>query len=42
MVWATPEFQDHPEVINGFSEFMFEIFGEAGLGARSAVGMVMD
>ena len=40
MVNSTPEFKDHPKVINGFSELMAEVFGEdAGVGARSAVGM---
>ena len=40
MVNATPEFEDHPYVINGFSEFFSEIFGEEhGIGVRSAVGM---
>jgi enamine deaminase RidA (YjgF/YER057c/UK114 family) len=40
MVNSTPEFKDHPTVINGFSELMADIFGEdAGVGARSAVGM---
>ena len=40
MVYATPEFKDHPQVINGFSELMAEVFGDdAGVGARSAVGM---
>src|SRR5262249_41529724 len=40
MVNATPEFKDQPQVINGFSELMAEVFGEeAGVGARSAVGM---
>jgi enamine deaminase RidA (YjgF/YER057c/UK114 family) len=40
MVSSTPEFKDHPKVINGFSELMAEVFGEdAGVGARSAVGM---
>lgn len=40
MVNAAPDFRDHPKVINGFSELMAEIFGsEAGIGARSAVGM---
>jgi enamine deaminase RidA (YjgF/YER057c/UK114 family) len=37
-VQATPEFTDHPRVMNGFSDLMVEVFGEAGLGARSAVG----
>ncbi len=40
MVNATPEFGTHPQVINGFSNLMVEIWGEAnGKGARSAVGM---
>jgi enamine deaminase RidA (YjgF/YER057c/UK114 family) len=37
-VQATPEFVDHPKVMNGFSDLLLEIFGEAGRGARSAVG----
>lgn len=37
-VHATPEFVDHPKVMNGFSDLMVQIFGERGLGARSAVG----
>ncbi len=40
MVNAVPDFKDHPQVINGFSELMAEVFGDdAGVGARSAVGM---
>lgn len=39
MVNATPEFKDHPKVINGFSDLMVEVFGERGKHARSAVGM---
>src|SRR4051812_12719976 len=40
MVNATPDFKDHPQVINGFSELMAEGFGDdAGVGTRSAVGM---
>lgn len=40
MVNATPEFRNHPYVINGFSELMVDIFGtEKGIGVRSAVGM---
>jgi enamine deaminase RidA (YjgF/YER057c/UK114 family) len=37
-VHATPEFTEHPKVMNGFSDLMVQIFGDAGLGARSAVG----
>ncbi|HVV72307.1 MAG TPA: RidA family protein [Verrucomicrobiae bacterium] len=40
MVNCTPEFQKHPQVINGCSELFAEIWGpEKGVGARSAVGM---
>ena len=39
MVNTTPEFTDHPEVINGFSDLMVEVFGEKGKHARAAVGM---
>jgi enamine deaminase RidA (YjgF/YER057c/UK114 family) len=40
MVNATADFKDQPQVINGFSELMAEVFGDdAGVGARSAVGM---
>jgi enamine deaminase RidA (YjgF/YER057c/UK114 family) len=39
MVNATPEFGDHPKVINGCSDLFVEIFGERGRHARSAVGM---
>jgi enamine deaminase RidA (YjgF/YER057c/UK114 family) len=40
MVNAGPDFHDHPQVINGFSELMAQVFGDdAGVGARSAVGM---
>ena len=35
---AVPEFTDHPKVINGASDLMVEVFGEAGKHARSAVG----
>ena len=39
MVNATPEFEDHPKVINGFSDLMIDVFGDRGMHARSAVGM---
>ncbi|QQS48862.1 MAG: RidA family protein [Acidobacteriota bacterium] len=39
MVNATPEFGDHPFVINGCSDLFVEVFGEKGRHARSAVGM---
>lgn len=39
MVNATPDFENHPEVINGFSDLIVEVFGEKGKHARAAVGM---
>lgn len=39
MVRATPDFGNQPEVINGFSDLMVEVFGEQGKHARAAVGM---
>ena len=36
---AAPGFTEHPEVVNGASEFFAEIFGEAGRHARAAVGV---
>ena len=40
MVNAAPDFATHPQVINGFSNLMVEIWGDVnGKGARSAVGM---
>jgi enamine deaminase RidA (YjgF/YER057c/UK114 family) len=39
MVNAVPEFEDHPKVINGCSDLFVEVLGEAGMHARSAVGM---
>lgn len=39
MVNAVPEFTRHPQVINGYSELLRDVFGENGVGARSAVGM---
>ena len=40
MVNSTPDFDEYPYVINGFSELMAEVFGEDnGIGVRSAVGM---
>ena len=39
MVNATPDFANQPEVVNGFSDFMVEVFGDKGKHARAAVGM---
>ena len=32
-------FNDQPKIINGASEFFFQVFGESGRHARSAVGV---
>jgi enamine deaminase RidA (YjgF/YER057c/UK114 family) len=39
MVNCAPGFGNQPEVVNGFSDLMVEVFGERGKHARSAVGM---
>lgn len=40
MVNCTPDFNEMPKVINGFSDLFVELLGpERGRGARSAVGM---
>ena len=39
MVNCTEDFKDAPKVINGCSDLLVTIFGEAGKHARSAVGM---
>jgi enamine deaminase RidA (YjgF/YER057c/UK114 family) len=37
---STPDFKDHPAVINGFSELMRDVFGsDHGVGVRSALGV---
>ncbi len=42
MVNSSPDFDQHPAVINGFSELMADVFGEDnGVGVRSAVGMIL-
>jgi enamine deaminase RidA (YjgF/YER057c/UK114 family) len=38
MVNCTADFTDQPKVINGYSELMKDVFGDDGVGARSAVG----
>ena len=37
-VASAPDFTGQPQVVNGASELLLEIFGEAGRHARSAVG----
>ena len=39
MVNATPDFKDHPKVINGCSDLLVVVFGDRGRHARAAVGM---
>ena len=35
---CTPDFTDMPQIVNGASDLMVEIFGDAGRHARAAVG----
>lgn len=37
-VSCTPDFTDHPKVVNGASDLMVEVFGDLGRHARAAVG----
>ena len=37
---ATPDFTDHPKVINGASDLMADVFGDVGKHARFAMGAV--
>lgn len=39
MVNSAADFTDQPQVANGASDLLVEVFGEAGVHARSAVGM---
>ena len=41
MVNCTEDFSQQPQVINGGSDLLVEVFGERGRHARSAVGMQM-
>ena len=36
---CTPDFTDMPQVVNGASDLMVEVFGDAGRHARAAVGV---
>ncbi|QWT25305.1 RidA family protein [Subtercola sp. PAMC28395] len=40
-VASDPSFTGQPGVINGASEFLVDVFGEAGVHARSAVGVAV-
>jgi enamine deaminase RidA (YjgF/YER057c/UK114 family) len=35
---ATPDFDEHPKVLNGCSDLMVEVFGDRGVHARSVFG----
>jgi len=39
LVNASPDFTEHPKVINGYTDLMISVFGERGKHARSAMGM---
>jgi enamine deaminase RidA (YjgF/YER057c/UK114 family) len=39
MVNTDAVFTEHPKVINGFSDFMVQVFGDRGKHARSAIGV---
>ena len=39
MVNCTEDFTEHPQVINGASDLLVTLYGDAGRHARSAVGM---
>jgi len=38
-VASTPEFTEHPQVVNGASDVMVEVLGEKGRHTRAAVGV---
>jgi enamine deaminase RidA (YjgF/YER057c/UK114 family) len=38
LVLSTPEFGDHPKVINAASDLLIDVLGEAGRHTRAAVG----
>src|SRR5690348_2175637 len=38
LVNGTPDFQKHPQVINGCSDLFVAVFGDSGRHARSAIG----
>lgn len=37
-VQSTPEFHEHPKVINGASQLFKDLYGDAGVAARMAIG----
>jgi enamine deaminase RidA (YjgF/YER057c/UK114 family) len=39
LVNASPDFANHPEVMNGCSDLLVEVFGEIGKHARTSIGV---
>lgn len=37
---ATPNFEEHHKVLNGYSDLLLDVFGEQGVHARSVLGAV--
>src|SRR5204863_4287321 len=37
---ATDDFEEHPQVLNGCSDLMVQVFGDKGVHARSVLGAV--
>ncbi len=42
MVQATPDFNDYAKVVNGCSDLLMELYGEAGRHARTSMGVVRN
>jgi enamine deaminase RidA (YjgF/YER057c/UK114 family) len=38
-VWSDPDFTGQPQVVNGASDLLVEVFGEVGRHARTAIGV---
>jgi len=39
LVWSDPDFTGQPQVVNGASDLLVEVFGEVGRHARTAIGV---
>lgn len=39
LVNAVPDYEEHPQIIDGASEIMHQVFGEAGIHARTSYGV---
>ena len=42
MVQATPQFNDYAKIVNGCSDLLVELYGEAGKHARSSMGVIRN